>query len=233
MQTWNDILSYIKINLGVPINLLEIDDDEIIENLKGHVLPFFSQYVPTKKYINVNSSNLVPFQSGQNRFNYKIPVVDEYITDIIEVYPCRQGTTILDDFAYITASSNSMIDTVIANSYLDIAAYLRIRNTWEFHPPDIIAFDQDLYSFIICYNTPHKNLNTIMPDMYHITFKPLCLCHVKLWLAARRSKFESLTLPFGTINLNYQKLEDEARTQIEEIKQKLEILPPDVFVSFG
>ena len=42
-QSWNNILSYIKLGLGAPLNLLEFSDEELIQNLKEHVLPFFSQ----------------------------------------------------------------------------------------------------------------------------------------------------------------------------------------------
>ena len=47
-QTWNDVLSYIKINLGVPLNKLEISDDDLVTNLRDQVLPLFSQYAPAK-----------------------------------------------------------------------------------------------------------------------------------------------------------------------------------------
>ena len=45
-QTWNNLLEYIKLELGVPVNLLEISDDDIIKYIKNHALPEFSQYVP-------------------------------------------------------------------------------------------------------------------------------------------------------------------------------------------
>ncbi len=49
-QNWNNILNYVKLNLGAPLNLIEMSDDEIIENLKDQVLPVFSQYCPLKKW---------------------------------------------------------------------------------------------------------------------------------------------------------------------------------------
>ena len=32
MQTWSDVLNFIKINLGAPLNRLEISDDDVVKN---------------------------------------------------------------------------------------------------------------------------------------------------------------------------------------------------------
>ena len=87
-QTWNNLLSYIKLELGAPLNLLEMSDQEIIENIKEHILPFFSQYMPRMKFCIVNEADLARIGTpGEPRYKYKIPrEVGEPIYDIKEVY---------------------------------------------------------------------------------------------------------------------------------------------------
>ena len=36
LQNWNNIISHIKYNLGVPYNLLELSDDDIINYLTSY-----------------------------------------------------------------------------------------------------------------------------------------------------------------------------------------------------
>lgn len=85
-QSWNNILSYIKMSLGAPLNMIELSDTDIIDVLKEHVLPVFSQYCPWKRWVALNSSNLIDHYSGQPMYQYKIPKpVDEPIIDILDV----------------------------------------------------------------------------------------------------------------------------------------------------
>lgn len=74
-------------NLGAPLNLIEISDSDIIENLKEQVLPVFSQYAPCKRWVYLGPEHMITEHSpGQPLYKYKIPKpVDEPIVDILEV----------------------------------------------------------------------------------------------------------------------------------------------------
>jgi hypothetical protein len=66
--------------------------------------------------------------------------------------------------------------------------------------------------------------------MYNTCFKPLCLGTVQRWLVAKRAKFENVATPFGAISLNWQKLETDSQTHIQDAMQKLELMPPDKLI---
>ena len=229
MQTWNDVLDYIKINLGAQINLIEMTDEEIKNNINNQVLPYFSQYSPAKKYLAINSSNLLPTAKGSPRFNYKLPIEDDdYVIDILDAYSTT--TDSIGDFEseiYAFTGREGAMDTVISNSFIDAIKSLGVRNTWEFIPPDTLMFDQEIRFAVVVYNIPHQNLNSIRPDVYHIIFKPLCLATIKIWIASLRSKYEGLNTPFGAINLNWQQLSQEGIQEKAQMDQLLNTLPPD------
>lgn len=86
-QNWNNILSYIKLSLGAPLNLIEIPDSDIIEYLKEHVLPVFSQYNPLKKWCYIGPEHMIVDNlPGQPQYRFTIPTeIDEPIVDIVEV----------------------------------------------------------------------------------------------------------------------------------------------------
>ncbi len=229
-QTWNDVLEYIKLDLGATINLLELSDDEILKYIKHHVLPYFSQYFPAKKFVLIDATNdLIPEEDGQPRYRYKIPVPDdEYIVDIYDIYlPMKRITADLPVYGYVSA-----IETVLNNEFVDILNSLNSANTWDFIPPRTIILDKKPAGekFIVVYNTVHETPETIRPDMYHLAFKPLCSAYVKMWIGKMRSKFQALTTSFGSLNVNWQELYQEGLQEKANIEQKMFTTPPDHFV---
>ena len=229
-QHWNNILSYIKINLGVPVNLLEISDDELILNLREHVLSAFSQYAPAKAYAFITSANQIYGGAGSPQYMYRIPVpAGTYIIDVLEAMPTKE-ISIVDMYGGALINAQAAMDLVISNTYIDAVRSLQTRNTWEFVPPDIMIFDKDTTSSVVIYNRPHVTLDTVRPDLYHRAFKPMCLGHTKLWIASMRSKFENLATPFGALNLNYDKLQAEGQTLIDNAQAVLDTIPPDILI---
>lgn len=229
-QHWNDILSYIKINLGVPINLLEISDDDLIIQLRQHVLGLFSQYAPAKAWTYISGKDIIRGGPGSPQYMARIPVPSgTYIIDILEAYPTKE-VSIVDMYGGALINAQAAMDLTISNAYIDAVRSLQVRNTWEFLPPDIMIFDKETLECVIVYNTPHRTLDTIRPDLYHRAFKPLCLGNAKLWISAMRSKFENLTTPFGALNLNYDKLQADGQTSIDAAMAVLETIPPDILI---
>ena len=229
-QNWNNVLNYIKRAFGTKLNLLEMTDEEIIIGLKEDVLPYFSQYAPEKRYVFITDNNIIVHKSGYPLYQYKIPVADdEYIIDVVEAYATKD-TAIVDRFGGAIVSTTSAIDVVIANVYIDAVKSLNTRNTWEFDPPDTIIWDEPITTGVVVYNVPISDLRKMRPDLYHTIFKGLSLAFVKRWIAALRNKYQDLTTQFGTINLNWEKLESESREEIEKYTDRLEQLPPDILI---
>ena len=114
--------------------------------------------------------------------------------------------------------------------YIDAVKSLNTRNTWEFIPPNTIQWEEEIETCIVVGSVIHKKLETIQPDLYETIFKPLSLAHVKIWIAALRSKYQELTTPYGNINVGWEKLDNEGRTEREKYENLLEQLPPDVLI---
>ena len=229
-QSWNDVLNYIKRNLGAPLNKLEISDDEMVKDLREQILPFFSQYAPRKKFKAIDNSHLISHTPGQPLFQYKIPLVyEEYIIDILNFY-FSNNYNLVEIFTPLISNPEQAMDTIILNSYTDLVKSMQPANTWEFLPPDILVFDFDIGFGILEYNTVHEELMTIEPDKYHLMLKKLCLANVKIWLSAMRSKFENLTTPFGQLALNWEMLKNDGEKEKEEVLQLLNMIPPDFLI---
>lgn len=230
-QSWNNTLNYIKRNLGAPTTLLEMSDEEIVEGLEEDTLSLVSQYSPHLKFTFIDETNIVSGGPGHPRWRYKLPVdPGDNIIDIYECMPTSASTGMLEELNELGSDMVSYygtMDTVLANAFKDASRSLGVRNTWEFIPPTDVFFDEKVPRCCIMYNVPHDSPKTMRPDVYNNMFKQLCLGHVQRWLAAKRAMFENVSTPFGQINLNWNKLESDSQTNIQEATQKLELLPPD------
>lgn len=247
IQTWNNILGFIGREIGVKFNQLELTDEEIIEGLKADVLPLFSQYVPLKKQIYISSANRVLDKlPGEDLWVYELPISDDIeIIDIVDAYANETYSSekYVDPY-YDTKFSRSNLrnntrgsqdymglqDFMADQVFYDIVDYLSPRNTWTPIPPNRISWDFEISSAIVVCDTIHKDLSTIYSDLYHMAFKPLCLGKVQLWLSKLRSKFSELSSPIGNIRLNYEKLEQDGKENIEKAMEILRNIPPDHIV---
>lgn len=230
-QTWNDVLEYIKINLGVPVNILEIEDDDIVKLLKNQVLTLFSQFAPKKKFGMIKSEDLIQQDKlGAPQWQYRIPLTaEEYVIDIRDVYAGRKPE-ILDTFANRAMRSTDVAEVAMANTFSDMIKSMSTRQSWEFIPPDILIFDKEFRYGVVEYFTVHDNLSSIEPDKYHIYFKKLCLAKVKLWISSMRSKFEQLNTPAAQIQLNWESLRSEGKEEEREVMEGLNLLPTDFLI---
>lgn len=232
-QNFNSLLRYIKRKLGVPVNLLEFTDDDIYDIIMEDVLPHMSQYIGAPSWIRMGSMNLLPNDGQKNEYSYLIPIPDDIILiDVQYAYISRESAGTL---GMMSGALNfyDPRDTVIMNSFIDMLRSLDVVQTFQFIPPKEIQFDLPLQGDVIleC-KTEHSDLSTVPSDIYRDFIKPWSLAEVMENLAANRSKFETVSSSFGPIQLNWQKLETDARAIKDKIQQLLEALPPDHLISF-
>lgn len=232
-QNFNSLIRYIKRKVGSPINLLEFSDDDLYDIIREDVLPEISQYIGKLGWVRLDYQGVSRTNTAQNENTYLIKVPDnEILIDVLEVYTSRESVGTL---GMMSGALNfyDPRDTTIMNAFIDMLRSLDVVQTYTFIPPKTITFDLPLEADVIleC-KFEHTNLNTVPSDIYRDFVKPLSIAEVKENLAANREKFESITTPFGPVNLNYQQLREDARMIKEEVKQKFEALPHDHLISF-
>ena len=232
-QTWNSLIEYIKIRLGVPINQIEMTDDDIQTYLREHLIPEISQFTSDKKFVTLLTTSLAdnpdPPASGRT---YTIPFEDDY-SEIIEVRNVYFRKTWGIGLTANSVVPVNPVDYAMLNELTDIARSMMPVDTYEYIRPNTLILDEELQSdAIIELRISHKELKTIPSDIYHEIVKPLALGQIYLLLASYRSKYENLTTPYGTINLNWQQLKDDGNTLLQQVAEKLDMVPPDHLIEF-
>lgn len=234
-QSWSLLLDFIKLELGAPLNFVEISDDEIVKIIKEQVLPVFSQYSPLNKWVLVSDKDQIDPVAGQPRYRYKVPVdKDDFIIDILEVISSSYSM-LSSDYGLVPTSAASVQDFVIANSYIDALRSCCVKQAWTFDKPNILTMDISLADYsmtasrfiVVNYTTFHRSPETIQSDLYFLVFRKMALAYIMRVIAKMRSKYEGISTPFGQIPINWQTMLDESRQMTEECHMFLNTIPPD------
>jgi hypothetical protein len=230
-QTWNSLIEYIKLRLGSPINQIELSDDDMQSYLSLHMIPEISQYISNKKFVRLSNTNLTPnADAALFERSYTIPMDDDN-TEIIEVRNAYWEQTWGVGMTANSVVPINPVDHAMLNEITDIARTQMPLLTFEFIRPDTLILDEDLDDDVILeLRVLHKDLTTIPSDVYHDIVKPMALGQICLLIASFRSKYESITTPFGAVNLNWQMMEDKGNTLLQQVQEKLDMMPTDHLV---
>ena len=225
MQTWNNVLDYIKMNLGAPIQSIELSDDDIVKYIKEHTLPLISNYVPYTKYIVLNTDDFVDESIGKYKLN-----TSDYIIDVLNLYSSINTGS-------MNVNMNKIIESLIANEIESIKQYLSTTLDFRFEQPNYIilydSYSTSYFPVLVEYNTVHQTLDTIPSDIYVNFFKPLALAEIKMLLGQARRKFQNVSTPFGPINTDGDNLYQIGLQEREQLLQRLrDGIPPDKFIEF-
>lgn len=223
-QNWNNILIYVKANLGTKTSDLEITDDEFILYFKEITLPYFSQIIPLHAWSVITSSDLIEESKFKSKYTYKLNNVDEYeVIDVASVYLGHPTA------AHVLSSINTRnpADIVMANTLNDMVKFLGTVNDYEFIKPNYIRFTQrpGTDQFIAELNIEHKDCITIPSDMYHKLFRQMCLVDALELILNNRNKFTNITTPFGEINLNFDYIQQKAADLRRQNEEMIDFLP--------
>jgi len=230
MQNWNALLNYIKMKLGVPSNLLELSDEQIIEYIKYNTIPEMSVYLNNDTYFRINDSHRE--SDDFHEFMYYIPVPDDVtIIDIYEVYSNTRNVSIGQlTSSYITLDPR---DTVMQNTLVSLLYSLQPVQEYTFIQPNIIKFGIPVMGDLILHaRSTYSDISKIPMDFYHEIFKKKCLADVMSLISTQRKKYENLTTPFGSININWQELESSMQQILSEIESKLDAMPPEYLLAW-
>jgi len=233
-QSWENLIDYIKGELGAPVLNIELSDDDIMNIIKKHVLPLYSRYDPLITYYllfeQTNCIQCEPTKIYQiKNFPYAIMRVDEIIAKP-NLIDWNQNISVA---LYSGDITNLLGTNYMIQSKLEVLA----QDTFRFLPPDKIELIKSSNSiwiyddFIAKLACIHDNPSTVNPDLYEY-LKQLALAEIMIRLGRIRTKFQSFQTPAGQIDLTAQELLQEGQQLRQQVLQELDRLPPDHYIYF-
>jgi len=233
-SNWDNLLSYIKLNLGSTVNNVEFSDEEIIGMIEEHVLPEFSRYIPLQRYYIMYEFENIISRSPALVFQFK-----NFKYKILNVNRLIRKPTVLDITQYynLQQTSGDLTDMLIAQNAFSMNKDFVSQDTWKFFAPDKLQVIRgsnnygSVMDFIVDVNCIHKDPSTVDPDVYHF-LRDLALSTVFINIGRIRKKFSSFNTPQSQVDVNADEIFQEGMQLREKTIQDLEELPPDNYVWF-
>lgn len=233
-QNWDNLVMYIKDNLGADSNDFEYTDEQIVDKIKEHVLPRFSKFAPLLRYYIMRESDNVIRTSPTYvyqflNFNYKILKINNVILS---------GSLLDMNQAYtFSQASGDITDLLISTNYAQMSQINLSVNTWRYFAPDKIeithtptgsVISKDFIAEVACV---HDNPVTVNPDMYDY-LRDLSLAEIMIFIGRIRSKFKQFSTPYGQIDLNADELIQDGKQLKLETMEALRNIPPEQYIFF-
>lgn len=232
MLTKTYLLESIKTRLGHPHFGIEIPDEKIWAEVVNKAIPLFSKYVPHTAFKHLTAADRDP----------NIPTL-YYLNNEDGVISVK-NVLLPQSIAFVTGHP-----WLFVPNYDNIPEYIiqidKARTTerysvfnisWEFIPPNklyIYPSRVSNFTFLVRYEKNHpKDLSTI-PTRFITDFIELTLAIVKEMIADYRSKYQTISTPFGEINLNVDAMKSEAIETRDKILERLSQLPPNTIVEIA
>lgn len=223
-QNYNNIMTYIKVNLGSKLQNLEIEDQEFVTYFNEHTLREFSLIEPSKAWSLLTPSNAIKdMNRGGIVYEFKI----NENTDVLDVHEIYYGSMI----STLTGFGSFFFDptdVVMSNTLNSMLEFLRTVNVFQFFKPNKVLLSEklsDMESAIVELNISHESPYTIPSDLYHDLFLKMCLRDSIQMVLSNRIKYTSLSSPYGEINLNIDYLQNRLENLNSEISEKNDWLP--------
>lgn len=205
------VLRHIEKKLGYKFTDLEIDENEIIDEIKQNTLRVYSKYFPYITKVDITTAEKI--DGKYNRF-----LIDPDGLEIMSINRLITGNMEYVDPSIITRPNYQadIFSSIMAN---DMYSMVRNPITFRFLEPNIVEVYPSvigLTNIVLFVNAIHPDhLGTIRANMED-QFLKLAVLDVKDALYQIRHRFANLTTPYGSIELFIDDLQ-EAESKRDEL----------------
>ena len=224
MLTPYDVLTYIKTQLAASITGIEFNDEEILNIVRNTALRKFSLYCPDIKNCTIDPSNPVYQTDKPNVFKIIDPD-NRKIIRIEKTYP-PQSSVLIQGHPIIGAGSYNELPSYALEA--ERAASLGTMSMFTFYtkfrPPNLVEVYPTtavMGEFSIDYSREHAPDFSTIDNLFETYFLDLALGYVMQTLGRARTRFGSISTPYGEINLNGDALVSDGKELIDNTIEQL------------
>lgn len=228
-QNWDNIISYIKDEMGHDVMSLELSDTQIVEKIQNHVLPEFSAWDGLHRYYKMTEDNIISWEPVLT-YEFK-----DFPYKIFEVKNIVHNATYVDlDHIFSQSIVGDVTDFLVRQNYVDMSRIVKADNTWRFLPPNQFqltkaGFTNITNEFILVLDCVHNDPSTISPGLYD-AFRDLATSYIMNAIGRIRKKYNNFNTPFGNIQLNADELIQEAKEMRMRTLEELKRTPPEQLI---
>lgn len=230
MLNSNQVLNYVKDNLGFPFMKLELDDTKIMEFIQTYSLKEFSYYIPEIKWLGLNlqlPANQVP--SKANEFYIEEPQGLE-ILNVIDVYFSGGDLFLFGHPPMGPMCAGELREwALLVETSMMVRQFSSFDHTFKFIHPNIVRImpkPNNIGYVTIEYERMQSPDFSGIPNDVQRYFLDLALADIMIIIGRIRKKYSggNLRTPFGEIPLESEIFE-EGKEKKREVIEKLQAGP--------
>lgn len=238
MMNLSEMLTAIKMDLGIYSLHLPIEDKDMYEVIKLRSIRTYSQFFPHIQEVRFDIDELKTYSKSYQKTTVELPDVfgGRRIIYVKEVDLDSEFV----NAGYLAPEANASIQTfenlALTTANMHALSTLSPSFTFEFHAPNrLTLYNHSIYADIINVKLAVEhfdNLSSISPSTFD-TFYELASLDIKNYLYGILKHYTEISTPYGTINLridDYQSAADERKTLIETWRSRNHLDNFDIFI---
>lgn len=211
------IIQRLEKKLGYKFMDLEIDQNEIIDNLKDETLRVFSKYFPYQERAIVGPDFVV--DGYTNRFYIKTE--NECIGINRLIGGSLLGASYVANLLSPVSADMLLGDPISRQLNIDLLSFTSNPITFKYIEPgmiEIMPCYNNIRSYVIVANVVHPDNFATIPVNLEDEFMKYALADTESTLFTMRQRFQNINTPYGNIELFIDRLQgaEDRKDQIEE-----------------
>lgn len=231
-----DVVDYVKRKISF-LPYFDLSDGDILDHCRRFALRRFSKFLRKVERTVIDTDKEKYQTEEKNKFKF----FDKDNRDIINIVGLFRlsETTFGVEAGYFTTSTvydiNSLTDWLTYKFYKDTIFSFLGNESWEWLPPNQFRLfsprnnllGNDTENII---GVKYERRLTVpeIPPEHEDTFLELCAAYMKEWVANMR--MDTVSTPFGEINLNSAELRSEAITYFDRFEETIKKAIPNIYI---
>jgi len=239
MLSVNDVLDFVKSNLGFPFMHLELEDDDIIDYIQKNTVKEYSYYVPQVMKVPLNTNLEAAKVPGIGNEYYIWEPQGLEILNVIEIYMSASELYFMGHPPMGPMSMGEIGEWAlsVSNSMM-VKMFSSYDYTFEFKHPNVVrispASTTNLGTVIVEYERQQPPDLSGIPNDLQSYFKDLALADIMIVLGRIRKRYGgNMRTPFGEIPLESEIFDEgkELKSKTIEVLERLYV--PNVRLDHG
>lgn len=234
-MTMSELLTTIKMNLGIYVIPLPFDDNMLVEVIKSNTLRVFSNMYPHKITMDIPLSDCEKINETFQESTYRMP---EYFSNmkVTSIFEIDCTKSLYDSAFYngmygnpfnVVNSSDMYGGLMMGQANYDLMSYAAPPFTFKYEYPNILTLYNmstftDKIRITFGYQHP-ENLSTIKPTMED-SFLELATLDLKVFLYNNLKYYDQTNTAIAQLNLmldNWSNAESERKDFVEKMTDEL------------
>lgn len=218
--TLTDVLRYINMRLGVSVQELELDEEDIMNIITQQTIPIWSSYFPFMPLVRITTKDLIPGTSNE----YFIP--NEQNLNIFGVHKLYQNNNFYYGYSGHSSSFIPYTDPIYAQLSADRASATILPTLYDYIPPNRIRIRDNgmihpMCDYLVQVKATQPNHLQGINFGYKDIFCELAYADVLTALYPIRNRFSQFNTAYGQVSAFTEEINNHQNIR-DNVIQKLE-----------